>query len=61
MPDKLLMYSIGSLLMMIPLNSWSWGLVMFLRLVINFWELVKVALKKGGSRRGVDKRLGWVS
>jgi hypothetical protein len=35
--------------MIISINSQSWGRVMVTRLVIYFGELVKVALKKGGS------------
>jgi hypothetical protein len=39
--------------MIISINSGSWQEVMFIRLVINFGELIKVA-----QRKGQDK--GWV-
>jgi hypothetical protein len=49
MPDQLLICSIENPLMIISINSQSWGQeVMVIRLVIDYGELVKVALKKGG-------------
>jgi hypothetical protein len=43
-------------LIIIPINSWSWR-VMVIRIVVDLGELVEVALKKGGARKGVG---GWV-
>jgi hypothetical protein len=54
MPGQLLTHSIENPLM-ISVNSWSWGVIV-IRLVIDFWKLVKVALKNGGSGRSG----GWV-
>jgi hypothetical protein len=51
MPDQLFIYYIEIALMIISINSGSWGRVMVIRLVVNFGELVKVALKKGGKKR----------
>jgi hypothetical protein len=55
MSDKFLMYCIENPLMIISINSQSWGRVMVIRLVIDYGELVKVALKK---RREYGKKSG---
>jgi hypothetical protein len=51
MPDQLLMYSIENPLMIISINSQSWGGIMVIRLVSDYGELVKVALKKFGREK----------
>jgi hypothetical protein len=58
MPDQLFIYYIEIALMIISINSGSWGRVMVIRLVVNFGELVKVALKKGGKKGWMGKRYG---
>jgi hypothetical protein len=50
MLDQSLVYFIEHPLMIISINSWRWG-GMVIRLVINFGELVKVALKSGGQKK----------
>jgi hypothetical protein len=57
-PDKLLMYSVENPLMIISINSWSWG-VTVIRLVKDYGELVKVGQKN--KEWVVGKGLsGWV-
>jgi hypothetical protein len=51
-PDQLFTYYIENPLMIISINSGSWGQVMVTRLVIDFGELLKVVLKKRGGKKG---------
>jgi hypothetical protein len=63
MPVQLFTYYIENPLMIISINSWNWGGVMVIGLVIDFGELVKVSQKRGGRKRGgLVKRYGgcWV-
>jgi hypothetical protein len=55
MPDQLLMYSVENPLMIISITVGG-GEVMVIRLVIDYGELVKVALKK----KGVAWEVQWV-
>jgi hypothetical protein len=64
MPDQLFTYFIENPLMIISINSGSWG-IMVIRLVIDFGKLVKVALKRSGVEKGsgeeVWELLGFVA
>jgi hypothetical protein len=55
MPGQLFIYYIANPLVTISINTGSLERVMVIRLVIDFGELVKVALRRGG-----EKRSGWV-
>jgi hypothetical protein len=55
MPDQLLMYCVENPFMIIFINSWSWGVLMVIRLVIDFGDLVKVALKNVEVGKGVGE------
>jgi hypothetical protein len=54
MPGQLCTYYIENPLMVISINSGSWGGVMVIRVVIYFGELAKVKLKSGAMGKGVD-------
>jgi hypothetical protein len=55
MPDQLFTYYIENPLVIMPINSGSWGRIVDIRINIGIWEIGKVGTKREGGKIG-----GWV-